>query len=423
MYALLLFTSAIIYRCYGDDTLISAVVIFRHGARTPVDPYPNDPYRSASFWPAGFGQLTNEGKEQQFQLGQWFRKRYADFMPAEYSEKDIYVRSTDVDRTLMSAEANLAGFYPPQKEFHPGLAWQPIPVHTIEETKDEVLAMKRPCPKYSQLLEELFKQPFFLNISHTYQYLYAYLTRYSGTLVNNPDEVEYLYNTLTIEKSFNYTLPAWTEKVYPEKMEYLASLSFALDAYTPQLARLKAGPLFHLISEHFINFSSMHSYEHHNHSRENVWNRKFLMFSAHDTTIANVLNSMGLFDMHSPPFAATIIFELRQRVDNSTYLNLFYKNSTNPVQLHLKGCELDCDLNRFVELMKPIIIDPETWRMECELNWIDVLPFDHKGNVLVFTVIGSFTMISLLLVCMMQCLKPEAGPNKALYEQLSSEDA
>lgn len=33
--------------------------IFRHGDRTPVEPYPTDPYRDPKFWPTGFGQLTN----------------------------------------------------------------------------------------------------------------------------------------------------------------------------------------------------------------------------------------------------------------------------------------------------------------------------------------------------------------------------
>lgn len=33
--------------------------IFRHGARTPADTYPTDPYVNFDFAPFGWGQLTN----------------------------------------------------------------------------------------------------------------------------------------------------------------------------------------------------------------------------------------------------------------------------------------------------------------------------------------------------------------------------
>ena len=52
----------------------------------------------------------------------------------------IFIRSTDCDRTLMSAEANLAGLYPPegQQMFNPNISWQPIPVHTVPESEERV---------------------------------------------------------------------------------------------------------------------------------------------------------------------------------------------------------------------------------------------------------------------------------------------
>jgi lysosomal acid phosphatase len=79
------------------------------------------------------------GKEQHYKLGQYLRKRYEALLPLEYNLKDVLVRSTDVDRTLMSVESNLAGLYPPVEQFDPQLKWSPIPVHTTPEIQDNVI--------------------------------------------------------------------------------------------------------------------------------------------------------------------------------------------------------------------------------------------------------------------------------------------
>nr|CAH7728383.1 unnamed protein product [Callosobruchus chinensis] len=146
-----------------EDELTAVIVIYRHGARTPIKPYPNDPYKNESIWPVGFGQLTNIGKQQHKELGKWLRQRYQTFLPEKYSEKDIYVRSTDVDRTLMSAEANLAGLFPPHagQIWDKTLNWQPIPVHTKPEREDALLAAKKHCPKYEMLLKKLLASDYF----------------------------------------------------------------------------------------------------------------------------------------------------------------------------------------------------------------------------------------------------------------------
>lgn len=36
--------------------------MFRHGDRTPTECYPRDPYNNLSYWPEGWGQLTNVRK-------------------------------------------------------------------------------------------------------------------------------------------------------------------------------------------------------------------------------------------------------------------------------------------------------------------------------------------------------------------------
>uniref|UniRef100_A0A3Q2P2U5 Lysosomal acid phosphatase n=1 Tax=Fundulus heteroclitus TaxID=8078 RepID=A0A3Q2P2U5_FUNHE len=123
----------------GYMSLLSSSQLFRHGDRSPVKAYPTDPYKEDA-WPQGFGQLSQEGMRQHYELGQFLRTRYKNFLNESYHRHEVLVRSTDYDRTLMSAEANLAGLYPPKgrQMFRPGLKWQPIPVHTVPQSEERV---------------------------------------------------------------------------------------------------------------------------------------------------------------------------------------------------------------------------------------------------------------------------------------------
>ncbi|KAG1714103.1 Testicular acid phosphatase [Nymphon striatum] len=141
----------------GDKiALISAV--HRHGARTPAKFYPHDPH-AHDYWPRCTGQLTNEGKRQEYELGLFFRKQYGNFIGTRYFANKTYYRSTNVDRTLMSAQLVCAGLFPPQGDdvWNSKLMWQPIPIHTVSIKNDYLLRGDANCPKYFRLYAEALK--------------------------------------------------------------------------------------------------------------------------------------------------------------------------------------------------------------------------------------------------------------------------
>lgn len=78
---------------------------------------------------------------QQFRLGKYIRKRYNGFLSNIYSPFEIYYRSSDYNRTLVSAQANLAAlFFPGETErFFNNFTWRPIPVHTMPKEEDKVI--------------------------------------------------------------------------------------------------------------------------------------------------------------------------------------------------------------------------------------------------------------------------------------------
>lgn len=145
---------------------------------------------------------------QQYELGKFFRKRYASLLDnGIYLRDNVYVQSTNVDRTLMSAEANLASFFPPRNTqvWNENLDWQPIPVHTAPEQVDYVLSGKRPCSRYTYAFEKYKKSPEYIAQLDKYQSLFAYLTRHTGKTIKSIKDARSIYNALFIETLKNFT--------------------------------------------------------------------------------------------------------------------------------------------------------------------------------------------------------------------------
>lgn len=313
-------------------------------------------FLSLNVYSINFTLFLQLGKQQHYELGQWLRNQYNSLINETYSKNEIYVRSTDVDRALMSAQSNLAGLFPPKGKdvWKEDLAWQPIPVHTVQEKHDKVLAAKKFCPAYDYALKKLRDSDEFQKINARYKYLYDYLTEKSGRRITNMEGVNFLYSVLFIEQLYNKTLPEWTKSVFPDKMKPISGRSFATYTYTRPLARLKAGPLLKEILGRFSNKTN----------KKLSPNRSLWIYSAHDTTLANLLNTLKVFEYHNPPYRACVMMELREYNDTA-YVSVFYKNTTaEPQLMEIPECGVSCPLEKMYELYQDVI--PGEWEAECD---------------------------------------------------------
>lgn len=144
------------------------------------------------------------GRQQQHELGAYLRRRYINLMPnnGSYHRNNIYVQSTDVDRTLMSAAHNLAGMFPPENQqiWNDSLLWQAIPIHTIPQHLDYVLANKKPCPLYDQTYDEYEQSDQIKAILASNASLIQYLDQYVGQKIETICEVKTIYQALWVEQ-------------------------------------------------------------------------------------------------------------------------------------------------------------------------------------------------------------------------------
>lgn len=125
-----------------------------------------------------------------------------------FNVNDIYVQSSDVDRTLMSAQSTLAGFYPPfgNKIWNRNLLWQPIPVHTISAGTDHLIAGQVPtCPSYQNALNQYMASEEMRQFENSIQPMYDYLTINTGTEINNMFLLGMVRDAWLCESVHNFT--------------------------------------------------------------------------------------------------------------------------------------------------------------------------------------------------------------------------
>ena len=112
----LFFLSTFLYTLLLSTTIQQEAPIFvyshfRHGARGPLRLNSDGVDYFGHKW-SSLGELTGVGMRMHYILGYRTHLKYKQFLSSTYDPRELYVYSSDVNRTIISAASHLQGLYP-----------------------------------------------------------------------------------------------------------------------------------------------------------------------------------------------------------------------------------------------------------------------------------------------------------------------
>ncbi|CAH0560302.1 unnamed protein product [Brassicogethes aeneus] len=334
-----------------DGELVLISVIFRHGARTTEYFYPTDPHKGESFYPYGYGSLTNEGKMGEFKLGKYLKDLYGDFLGEDYTESKVYIRSTDFSRTRTSAQLVMAGLFPPTERltWNPELLWQPIPVDYKPMIEEDIFHRRLNCPFKDKALEDLKNyEEIQENFIKPHENLYKFVENMSGLPMAVPSDLQGFFFTLKCEDDMGYKPPEWTKSFYPDKIEQVAGTVFNFQNYIHEVKVINVGYMLEKILNDFdkkINGTIVPK------------DRQAFFYSGHETTIGYMLSALNISQNGIPGYGTALSFELRKK-NNQFFIELRYRDSSDAkdsIDLILPYCNDACPLEDFKKLTKHLL--------------------------------------------------------------------
>lgn len=341
--------------------------VCRHGARSPTKRYSFD----AKYWSANqLGELTSAGMRQHYLLGTELRKRYIEdinFLKAEYDSEEIYVISSAYNRTILSAMSQLQGLYPvktgpkilsniprpPMKvsdietiEASLGDAALPdylqvIPVHMESDTKDTLLRSydSDVCPRMEQIEEKTSSSEAYLTQEKKWQE--SLFPEYSAVInmnITTIDKCASTYSSLVCDQVEGHPLP---EGLTDDLMDQLSEVHGFSKFYSPfsdeEAKQLSCSTFFKNLDTRMKGRLAGNG-------------PKFVLYSAHDTTLAAFLSCLDVVYDFNPPFASTLLFEL--------YSDETVQVKFNDSKLSFSECgDSICKFDQFEKVLQKRMVD------------------------------------------------------------------
>ncbi len=363
-------------------TLRSVALVFRHGVISPK----YTPPKVKAEWPMGFKQLTAVGMQQLYAEGQALRAKYVDdlkLVSDRYHVSEVFVRASNTDRALQSAQILSLGLFPlgtgpdpseydSKLEAAPSkaLAFTPVPVHSVALTEDSLL---RPwtgqanCSRYRAFVKTLETTDNYRDkaAAHT-----DFLIRMAAvTGVNEgaaPARILYLvneiYEPLSALVQHGKPLPPEISKDDMQLLSDLSDWNYHHQFLGKGVGQVTGGVFAGELVRNFQDVAS-----------EGPRRRKLYLYSAHQRTLLGIEAAFGIETLRTkgPHFRGRIAslgshyaFELHEPSVGEFAVRASFTSSAGKIPIEVPGCGGEmCPLSRFAEVLSEVV--PKDWRQAC----------------------------------------------------------
>ncbi len=366
------------------DTLRAVTLLYRHSVISPK----YTPPKVDVEWPMGPRQLTAVGMRDMYERGRALRKKYVEelgLISGTYHQSQIYVRASNTDRALQSAQLLMLGLYPlgvgpdpavydPSLEAAPAktLAFTPVPIHSVALSNDAVLRPwtgQADCKRYKKFVKALPNTELYRTQGEKYQDFLTRITQITGMKEGQkPNEILYFVNEisepLNAHLPHNLPLPEGLSKEDLAQLGELADWNYHHQFLGKKVGALTGGPF---VGEALSNFTQVVDGA--------PEAKKLYLYSAHQRTILGVEAALGietartdgpLYAGRVPPLASHYAFELHELDEGDYAVRLKFVTGEGEKLIQIPGCDSEiCSLRQFTEVIEAVV--PTDWRRACKI--------------------------------------------------------
>ncbi|ESO98462.1 hypothetical protein LOTGIDRAFT_174271 [Lottia gigantea] len=295
---------------------------------------------------AVLGSLTTTGQDQMFSLGQSLRRDYRSFLDRQFKPQQVYMQSTNIDRTIASLRCVLAG---------------PISIPVSDDMEEILFPNGQNCPVVRKIVHAaMIHFDDISGIAEDREFIEEALDIQHSKGFRKLNFI-HIRDDLIAREVHGYQIPP---SVQPHmdiieknaiKIMYHA-FSGQRDCERDTALRLTVGlPVT-------MNVDKM----------EDVINGKskeqICLYSTHDSTLVALLCSLDIFDHQWPPFAADVRFELYQDNKGKYWVRVLYLGKEQKI----RGCNKTLvPFEEFKKNMKPMTIKKEHYLEICNSNILE----------------------------------------------------